>query len=826
MAKYRAYTNDLSSEAVSEVMSMSGARLVELPDGLPHLRIEPRVGNGLQIENENINAFGHTGVQASRISLKLATGGGLSFNGNGELLTSGVGTGDVSGPAFSTANAIARFDGPSGDIIKNSVVTIDDTGSIEGVTQVDFDTADTAAAAGRLRWDSTDGTLKLILAGGTTDIRLGQEEVQRVLNVTGATLLKGKAVRVVGAQGNRKTVALAQSDIEGTSSTTFGVLVENVANNAQGYVMISGYVRDIDTSAFAEGAILWLSSATAGSITTTRPAAPNHGVQIGFCVKQHASAGIIYVNVQNGYEIDELHNVTITTPAAGDMLRYTGSIWTNVASPNLASGASYQINGTSVLSASTLGTGVTASSLTSLGTLTSLSVSGSISHTGSTANLSQSSTTALATVGSGTGSGGTGLSVRSAAGQLAEFSFTTGSSLRWNLLKGNEAESGSNAGSPLKLAAYTDAGAFIDTVLTITRAANGSIAFASGRPITGGTYNGQSISSTASLTGTLSVAGLATFSGTGVIAGNATQLGSGRLKLGVGSGSVWPVIQRDSTTGGLAIITSDGTTETTRMLVGPTSVDIGNVTGLTQPSNGLRVQGDIRAGGTIYASDFVLTGGAGSGTGLVLDALDDVITTGAYPPSDQYVLTYDVAAGNKWIPKAASGGGGGGTTVTIADDTSTNGNRYLSFVASTSGTASTLNVSSTKLTFNPSTGVLTTSGGVNSPTVTRSTVAQDSTGTLITSTTAANQVVMTLSATTYRSAKFHVQATSGSAYQVTEILVVHDGTTCYLTEYGTITTGASLATFNVDISGGNIRLLVTPTNAVTTIKADTTAITV
>ena len=51
-------------------------------------------------------------------------------------------------------------------------------------------------------------------------------------------------------------------------------------------------------------------------------------------------------------------------------------------------------------------------------------------------------------------------------------------------------------------------------------------------------------------------------------------------------------------------------------------------------------------------------------------------------------------------------GGGGGGSVTIADDTTTNATRYIGFVSATSGTATTLNVSSTKLYFNPSTGTL------------------------------------------------------------------------------------------------------------------------
>jgi hypothetical protein len=90
---------------------------------------------------------------------------------------------------------------------------------------------------------------------------------------------------------------------------------------------------------------------------------------------------------------------------------------------------------------------------------------------------------------------------------------------------------------------------------------------------------------------------------------------------------------------------------------------------------------------------------------------------------------------------------------------------------------------------------------------------------LTTTTTTALQVVDSLPIATYRSAKYVVQVTSGTAYQVSEILVIHDGTTAYITEYGTMATGAALATFSADVITGNLVLQVTPVNAATVIKA-------
>ena len=95
---------------------------------------------------------------------------------------------------------------------------------------------------------------------------------------------------------------------------------------------------------------------------------------------------------------------------------------------------------------------------------------------------------------------------------------------------------------------------------------------------------------------------------------------------------------------------------------------------------------------------------------------------------------------------------------------------------------------------------------------------------LTTSTTAAGQVVDSFAAASYRTAKYVVQASSGAAYQAVEVLVIHDGTNAYMTEYGNIATGAALVTLDADISGGNVRLLVTPVNAATTVRAVRTSI--
>ena len=84
--------------------------------------------------------------------------------------------------------------------------------------------------------------------------------------------------------------------------------------------------------------------------------------------------------------------------------------------------------------------------------------------------------------------------------------------------------------------------------------------------------------------------------------------------------------------------------------------------------------------------------------------------------------------------------------------------------------------------------------------------------------TTANQVADTFPAQSYRTAKYLVQMTSGSNFHATEVLLIHDGTTVYMTEFGTIFSNASLGTIDGDINSGSVRLLVTPANTNTTIK--------
>ena len=85
-----------------------------------------------------------------------------------------------------------------------------------------------------------------------------------------------------------------------------------------------------------------------------------------------------------------------------------------------------------------------------------------------------------------------------------------------------------------------------------------------------------------------------------------------------------------------------------------------------------------------------------------------------------------------------------------------------------------------------------------------------------TTTSTSQTAVHSFSVSTYRSAKFQIQITRGSEFHITEIYLVHDGTSSYGTEYATIKTGSTLATFDSDINSGSVRLLATSTSSTST----------
>lgn len=195
---------------------------------------------------------------------------------------------------------------------------------------INFDTTSAqTTAVGKLYWDG-NGSLALGLLGGNVTVGINEDIVCYVTNAEATTLNVGEVVYLYGAQGDRPTVKRASNTSDATSAKTFGFVAESIAANQTGFVTIRGTVRKVNTSAFNPGDPLYLGS-TAGTFTNVKPSAPNHLVYLGVVERANAGNGQIQVVVQNGYELEELHNVSIVSATNGQTLFYNSStgLWEN-----------------------------------------------------------------------------------------------------------------------------------------------------------------------------------------------------------------------------------------------------------------------------------------------------------------------------------------------------------------------------------------------------------------------------------------------------------------------------------------------------------------
>lgn len=192
-------------------------------------------------------------------------------------------------------------------------------------------------------------------------------------------IAKGQAVYISGANGTNQLVSLADNSTEATSSKTLGLAMQNFAVNDIGQIITEGLLGGLNTSTATAGDPVWLG--TNGNLIfglANKPAAPAHLVYIGVVTRVNVNNGEIYVKIQNGFELQELHNVSITSPANGNILQYDSaiSLWKNVAgtTTNIAEGTNLYFTNARAQNAITL---------------TTTGTSGAATYTGGTLNIPQ-----------------------------------------------------------------------------------------------------------------------------------------------------------------------------------------------------------------------------------------------------------------------------------------------------------------------------------------------------------------------------------------------------------------------------------------------------
>jgi hypothetical protein len=150
----------------------------------------------------------------------------------------------------------------------------------------------------------------------------------------GAALSKGTPVYVSSANGTNIIVSASSNATEATSSKTLGLLETGGALNDIVKVVSDGLLSGLDTSTATIGDPVWLGANGALIFgLANKPSAPSHLVYIGAVTRVHAVNGEIFIKVQNGFELDELHNVALTSPSTGDGLFFETSfgvgLWKN-----------------------------------------------------------------------------------------------------------------------------------------------------------------------------------------------------------------------------------------------------------------------------------------------------------------------------------------------------------------------------------------------------------------------------------------------------------------------------------------------------------------
>jgi hypothetical protein len=152
-----------------------------------------------------------------------------------------------------------------------------------------------AARIGQAKWNKADQTLDLRMEYGVTQ-QIGQEYYARVGNTTGVTIPNGTVVGFVGATTEALLVAPYLADGSAPSLYILGVMTHDLPDSGEkGYCTTWGFVRDLDTSAFSVGDLLYASPTVAGALTNVKPTAPDNVIPLAACITSDATTGMIFV---------------------------------------------------------------------------------------------------------------------------------------------------------------------------------------------------------------------------------------------------------------------------------------------------------------------------------------------------------------------------------------------------------------------------------------------------------------------------------------------------------------------------------------------------
>ena len=224
----------------------------------------------------------------------------------GAITTNAISITNATGSTAYTNGALTVGGGVG--VAENLYVNGTINGSEVNLSYTDFAGIANASAPayqeGRMYYDTDAKTLVLYGNNSGFEIPLGEREWVRVRNSSGATIYKGQPVYATGVHiaghpihGHHPTVALADaSDVN--KIEVLGLAAHDIADTAHGYVIVRGYIDNIDTSTLTTGSRVHLGFASPGTIIDNAPGYPNYPVDLGLALTSNASTGTIYVDVQ------------------------------------------------------------------------------------------------------------------------------------------------------------------------------------------------------------------------------------------------------------------------------------------------------------------------------------------------------------------------------------------------------------------------------------------------------------------------------------------------------------------------------------------------
>ena len=247
-----------------------------------------------------------------------STGGTFTITGfSSGAVTSIATNGPITGGTITSTGTIG--------ITKSNTSTDGYLSSIDWNTFNDKQPAITGGTVGQLLSKNTSTDLDFTWIDNYTSQLKHTVKADVIIN-------KGQAVYVTSANGTNMIVGLASNTSEATSSKTLGLLAQTLGVNGVGFVITEGLLSGLDTSTATAGDPVWLG--TNGNLIfglVNKPYAPAHLVFIGIVTRVNANNGEIFVKVQNGFELNEIHDVDLitTTPVNGHILGYNGTLWVN-----------------------------------------------------------------------------------------------------------------------------------------------------------------------------------------------------------------------------------------------------------------------------------------------------------------------------------------------------------------------------------------------------------------------------------------------------------------------------------------------------------------